>query len=273
MTAADADGLGSRVGIGRTAEVHAWDSGRIIKLIRPGFPDGLGDREAGIARRVTAAGLAAPRFLGTERVVGRFGLVYERVDGPSMLDRLTGRPWLVDRLATAFAELHVQMHGADGTGLPDQRATFRAAIDRGSDAIGAARADAALLRVDDLPAGSAVCHGDFHPGNVILAGAGPVAIDWLTASSGRPEADIARTLFLLTKSALPGVYPQLQRALIAALRRRFATIYLRAYRRLRTIDEEQLALWRLPVLAARVAEAVDDEEHDLLAAIDAELGR
>jgi phenylacetate-CoA ligase len=128
----DASGhvLGQRLGIGRTAEVFEWRDGEIIKLMRPGFPDGLGEREAAIAGRVDALELDAPRFLGTERVHGRYGLVYERLSGPSMLDQLTRHPWLVDRLARAFAALHAQMHETNAARLSSQITSVRQAIER-----------------------------------------------------------------------------------------------------------------------------------------------
>jgi len=263
--------LGERIGVGRTAEVFAWRDDAIIKVLRPGFPDRLAEREAAVAERVTSAGLAAPRFLGIERVEGRIGLVYERVGGPSMLDRLTGRPWLIDDLARRFATLHAAMHEAPGTGLPEQIAALGTAIERSTDILGTARRDAALVRLRDLTPGGVVCHGDMHPGNVIMATTGPVVIDWLTAGAGAAEADVARTLFLLVDSDVPGVYPRLQRAIIDAVRRRFADRYVREYRRRRALDEDQLRRWRLPTLAARLGDGIEEERSSLLAAIDADL--
>jgi aminoglycoside phosphotransferase (APT) family kinase protein len=264
-------GLGDRIGVGRTAEVFAWRDGEILKLLRPGFPDRMGEREATIAARVDASDLAAPRFLGTERVDGRYGLVYERVNGPSMLDRLSARPWLIDALARRFAGLHTRMHDTDGAGLPDLGTSMRGAIERVAHELGSARVDAAFGRLDRLTGDAIVCHGDMHPGNVIISDSGPVVIDWLTARSGPAEADVARTLYLLIGAHVPGDHPRLQRALVGALRRRFAATYLNAYRRVRSIDERRLGLWRLPVLAARFAEDIEEEREGLLARIDTDL--
>jgi aminoglycoside phosphotransferase (APT) family kinase protein len=264
---------GERVGIGRTAEVFAWGDGEIVKVLRPEFPDVLGENEAAVAARVTGLGLAAPRFVGTERVDGRFALVYERLRGPSMLDELTRRPWSIDGLAREFAALHAQMHDASGAGLPDIAASLARQVGRAAELLGAARADAVLARLDGLAGGGAICHGDMHPGNVIMVGSGPVVIDWLSATSGPPEADLARSEFLLTGSAVPGAYPRVQRVLIERLRRRFASRYAAEYRRLRTVDEGRLDLWRMPVLAARLAEGIEAEREAILARIDGELAR
>jgi hypothetical protein len=265
--------LGERLGVGRTAEVFAWRDGTVIKLLRREFPDRMAENEAAIASVVTAAGLAAPDYLGSELVDGRVGLVYERVVGPSMLDRLKIRPWWVDAAAHHFAELHAQMHHTAIADVPDYATSIRGAIDEASAVLGAERANAAIRQMDRLDSGAALCHGDMHPGNVMMTAAGPLVIDWLAAGSGPAHADVARTLFLLRGSAIPRDFPRLQRAALEAIRRRFARTYLRAYGRLRPLDAHQVAQWNLPILAARVAEAVEGEREMLLTAIDAEMRR
>lgn len=90
--------LGAPIGLGRTAEVYAWGDNGVLKLLRPGFPDLLGELEANVAALVSRASVGAPRFIGTVRLEGRFGLIYERLAGPSMLDGLSARPWQIDRL-------------------------------------------------------------------------------------------------------------------------------------------------------------------------------
>jgi len=262
-----------RIGIGRTAEVFAYDDGRILKVLRPGFPEQMVEEEAQVARIVDLAGLAAPHFFGTVTLDGRPGLVYERIHGRVMLDQLTSRPWRSDHLAKQFAALHASTHDTAAAGLPAAKDGYRRAIGRTTCILGTQRSAAALDRIDALPDGSSLCHGDMHPGNVMMAVSGPVVIDWMTARSGPAEADVARTLFLLAGSNVPGTYPRIQRAVIGAVRRRFASVYLSAYRRLRRVDIEQLKAWRLPVLAARLAEGIDAETDMLLAQMDAELGR
>jgi uncharacterized protein (TIGR02172 family) len=249
---------GPLIATGRTAVVHAWTHDTVIKLLRPGFPDSLGEEEAVAAERVTAAGLAAPRFLGTERVSGRFGLVYERVDGPSMVQVLVEEPHRADELGAELAELHASMHEQSGAGLPDLRDSLADAIEQAPEVAPDARA-AARKRLDAMPGGDALVHGDFHPGNVVMAERGPVVIDWLTAGGGSPAADVARTLFLLTDTVLDDQIPRERHALVETLRHRFADAYLARYRTLRIIDDGELAAWRLPILVARAAEHVAGE--------------
>jgi aminoglycoside phosphotransferase (APT) family kinase protein len=266
-----AAGLGEPIGLGRTAEVFARGEDEVVKLLRRGFPDLLGESEAEVAALVADAGVAAPRFMGTVRIDGRLGLIYERLVGPSMLDHVSQRPWAIDRQATRFAELHAAMHQADGSGLPDQRRSLRWMIDRAGEHLPDEARRAALSRLEALPDGDAICHGDMHPGNVLLAARGAVVIDWLTACRGRPECDVARTLFLLRDSGLPTYMPRLRRSLIALARRRFSSVYVHRYRRLRSLDEREVAAWRLPLLAARLGEEIEVERASLQALIQREL--
>jgi aminoglycoside phosphotransferase (APT) family kinase protein len=263
--------IGERIGIGRTAEVYRFRDGQVVKLLLPGFPDEMGETEAAIGELVNAAVSAAPRFLGTTRIDGRLGLLYELVEGPNMLDQLTSRPWSLLRLADELAALHAAMHDADGSGLRSMRSYLGHMI---GEADGVARPDmiaAAHRRIDALPDGRAVCHGDMHPGNVIRAEAGPVVIDWMTARAGPPEADVARTLFLLAGSAVPSTIPPPRRWLISGLRRAYAARYLHAYHRLRRLDPLAVRGWRLPILVARLGEGIEEEREPLLAVINAEL--
>jgi aminoglycoside phosphotransferase (APT) family kinase protein len=151
------------------------------------------------------------------------------------------------------------MHATDGAGLPDQHDGFRAAFDRAGSALPPEARTVAEATLDALPRGTSVCHGDFHPGNVVMSERGPVVIDWLTASRGNPVADVARTLLLATDAALPRYMGKVQVAMIQAARRRFGNVYLRRYQELRPIRVEELASWRLPLLAARLGEDIADE--------------
>jgi aminoglycoside phosphotransferase (APT) family kinase protein len=120
-----------------------------------------------------------------------------------------------------------------------------------------------LRTLDGLPAGDRLCHGDFHPGNVLLTAGRTAVIDWVGATRGSPEADHARTLLLLRwADPLPDT-SVFSRALIRAgrsmLADRYARIYQRGATRLRQVDR-----WLIVHAAARLAEGIQAEEAMLL---------
>jgi aminoglycoside phosphotransferase (APT) family kinase protein len=258
---------------GRTAEVYAWGDDRVVKVLKPGFPDELGKTEARAAAVADGAGIGAPAYFGNMRVQGRFGLLYERVDGDSMMARLVGRSWAVGRLAALLGRLHAGMHDAAGDALPPFGDAFVAAVQGGARYAGEEAATAALDRIDALATGSSICHGDFHPGNVMMSASGPRVIDWLTASCGPPAADVARTLLLLRDGHLPRELPLARRLRISLLRRRFVAGYLAAYRSRRPLDLDEVRTWRLPMLVARLDEDIESERDHFRRHIGDELKR
>lgn len=90
-----------------------------------------------------------------------------------------------------------------------------------------------------------VCHGDFHPRNVLVAPGGSAlhVIDWTNAGVGDRHGDISRTLlwFEIATVAAPR---STDRAVMRGLRRRLARAYLAGYRRVLPVDRERVRLWR-----------------------------
>lgn len=200
-----APALGRPIAVGRTAEIYAWGDGQVLKLFRPGWSAEVARDEAAIARAAHAAGVPTPAVDDVIEVDGRVGIVFERVRGPSMLKALVAAPWRLRSFASRLAELHARVHREDGTGLPSLKERLAGRV-RAAGLPGDLEA-AVLARLDALPDGTAACHGDLHPDNVIVSSHGPVIIDWLDAAAGPPLADVARTSLVLTSGALPPETP------------------------------------------------------------------
>ena len=81
----------SLIGQGSYAQAFAWGDGRVLKLFRDDHA-GLAKEEARIARIVHESGLAVPEVIGIINVDGRPGIVYGRIDGPSMYQKITAGP-------------------------------------------------------------------------------------------------------------------------------------------------------------------------------------
>jgi aminoglycoside phosphotransferase (APT) family kinase protein len=262
---------GPPLAVGRTAEVYAWGEEQVVKLFRAGAPAALADKEAFASRIVAEAGVHAPSVGETVAVAGRPGIVYGRIDGESMLVRLRRRPWQVAGLARTLGRLHATMHRVERLQLPSVAAYLRREIEETGDLTPAVRA-AVLARLDGLPAGRAVCHGDFHPDNVILAAGGPVIIDWMTAGHGNPDADVARTVLMIRQGEPPDA-GALEIRLIGLLRRRLLAAYLRSYRALRPCPDSAIEAWVPVIAAARLSEGIETERARLIALAEGVVGR
>jgi aminoglycoside phosphotransferase (APT) family kinase protein len=147
--------------------------------------------------------------------------------------------------------------------LPDLRDELARRI-RSAKALPEHHATAALRRLRALPTGDRLCHGDYHPQNVLGTLKDPVIIDWGDASRGAPAADVARTLLLLRMGELPPDTPAPMRALTAVGRGLLARRYLAVYRHHAVEKPSQLDDWLLVRAAARFNEELEVEYPRLL---------
>jgi len=254
--------LGTPIAVGRTAEIFAWEDGHVLKLYRDWCPSNWVEHEAKIGKIVCAAGLPTPAIGDIVEVNQRRGILYERLDGTSMLVSFKAKLWTLPICARMLAELHAAMHAcAVPSDLPSQREGFAKSI-RHAPNLPTHLRDTVLRKLDQLPTGDRLCHGDFHPDNVMITARGPIIIDWMTATRGNPLADVARTLLLLTISKPQTIIEQL---IIRFARRIFVSGYLKRYCELRPYDDDQLAAWQPIIAAARINENIAGERERLLA--------
>ena len=85
--------------------------------------------------------------------------------------------------------------------------------------------EALYERIEGLPDADYLCHGDYHPGNVLVGGDGSWrVIDFMNVCYGPREYDAARTFFLLAQGELPQEVQSTEESL--SIRRRLAALYL-----------------------------------------------
>jgi Ser/Thr protein kinase RdoA (MazF antagonist) len=160
--------------------------GDILKLFHNWFSLEDIEYEQMIARAVHASGVKSPEVRELIQVEGRNGLVYERVAGVSMLEMFQRKPWRVVPLGRTLAELHAQMHECVFEAeVPDQRSKLERKINR-ADALPTPLKTALLTSLHSLPEGDRVCHGDFHPANVLMDGNDAVSSTGSTPHAATP---------------------------------------------------------------------------------------
>src|SRR5215469_18927523 len=182
MTTPSLLGLGTLLGQGRTADIYAWGERHVLKLYHAGWPVAMIEDEARISRLVAQTGLPVPSVGDVLTVEGRIGIVFGRVSGPTLVEYFSTRPWTILQSVRVFTDLQLAMHAKSVPDLPSQRQFLQRLI--GESDVPTSVSREAHQRLDDLSDGQMLCHGDFHPENVLHTRAGPVTIDWFTATSG-----------------------------------------------------------------------------------------
>src|SRR5919201_4666351 len=96
---------GPLIASGRDADIFAYGQDLVLRRSRRGRSM---EREAKVMQYVATHGYPAPRVEDVR--AGGLELVMQRIEGPTMLDVLSRRPWTVRRNAARLAELHQRLH-------------------------------------------------------------------------------------------------------------------------------------------------------------------
>jgi len=170
----------------------------------------------------------------------------------------------VSMAAVELAEIQLLIHRARApTGLPAVRDRVDQKIDAASELSPQERYEARRM-VGSLQQGSTICHGDLHPGNVLMSDRGPIVIDWFDAALGSPIVDLVRSSLLVRPPVdaaevlhLPGSSPDILSC--------FHHHYVERMLEDLTVAPSVARRWEAVLAVSRLAERAERDESGLLA--------
>ncbi|RQW11766.1 hypothetical protein EH198_11110 [Paenibacillus rhizophilus] len=256
----------NRIGQGRTADIFEHKEGRIIKLYKKDFPAEAINQELFVSMLACSLGIRTPEPFGHTELDGRNGLIFQRISGASLLDLLTKKPWAVTKYSNLLANLHAEIHAYEASELNrKQKKLLCESIQRAP--LLTEQEKAKIIRyMEELPEGNRLCHGDFHPDNVMFDGSCWI-LDWMTGMSGNPAGDVARSVILLSIGSMPDGTPAPIKLLAQFLRNKLKSAYIKEYLRVTGQDYSTIDKWIMPTAAARLSEGVPQDEKIKLVSI------
>ena len=247
---------GAPMARGNTSDLWEWSAGRVVKVLRPEIPAHWAEVEADTITRVHAAGLPVPETDGVIDFEGRPAIVLERIEGESMWEHMKQDPRSVPELISQLLDLQTEVQRTLVPGLKVMKDRLRAKIKAAAHLSAEDRASAQRLLLM-LPVGDSLCHGDFHPANVVLTERGPIILDWFDAARGDSTADFVRSSLLMRppidrSSWLAGATPEL----LDHIHSHYITELVRRD----AFDAPTFGPWEAVTAVARLAEPVPRED-------------
>ena len=155
-----------------------------------------------MTRAVFAAGLPAPEVFGEVTLEERFGIVLGRFDGPTLLQHTKSGAVTFEQAGAILASLVMSVHKTPPPPeIPSLRDYVHASLRHSGDMLPNHIATGIRARIDRLRPGDGLCHGDLHPGNVIMTAEGPRLVDWISTVRAPAAFDLAYIHISLTELA------------------------------------------------------------------------
>jgi aminoglycoside phosphotransferase (APT) family kinase protein len=248
-----------------------WAGPLVLRIMTRGTSGARVRREAAAHAALDKAGFPVPRVLLAEPDPAPLGspfLIMQRLAGETMWSAAAkaGNRAQLLALPRRLAEIHARLHRVDGERLRESARTFGVdpatmGLDAGVENIGRRIERARLSGLVEgarwlaqnrpVPAqAEVICHGDFHPHNIMVEGAKlSGVIDWADVSLAEPAYDIAG-LRVIALYADPGV-PRWAQAGTDLARRLMVRRYMSVYRAAAPLEMRNLPYYEaIRVLSA-----------------------
>ena len=237
--------IGELLGSGRIAEVFAYGA-HVLKLYRSPAAKPQAFMEAAILGLVGAHDLPVPAVYQAGAFAGRWGLVMGRAPDTTLAGMAEGGPEDVAAMIDEMVRLQISIHAI-------REARLRPLKQRLADNISSTPMlegplqKQLLVGLAAMPDGDRICHGDFHPFNIMGRPGATMVVDWPDATRGPPAADACRTYLLLRARVLD-----------------LAELYLAHYAEAAHAGRDEILAWLPYVAAARLSENVPEEATSLV---------
>lgn len=249
---------------GGQADIYEIDGEKVLRVLRNPEAEKELKAEMSVMQALKAKGKAVPAVYEYLTVNGMPAVVMERIHGITMTDDIQKNPMALFSQADKLAKLHTDVcDSSTGLGLFSikQRAEF---LIPKAEMLDADTKAFALKVLEGLGEGNEICHGDFHPGNILLSNGKYYIIDWFGATSGRKISDIAHSYLLLKNvPRIPGM-PGFQFLVMKLFGGILAGRYLKACYKLSPFDWEEFSSWMVVRAAERVFYGLPSEKAALI---------
>jgi len=241
---------GKLVGEGNTAMVYEWEKGKVLKLFNSGYPFESIEKEFNNAKLIENMNFGKAKAESIVSCDNQVGIIYNKVKGESLLDWLV-KTQNVEACASYMAELHQSILCNNVDDAPSYKDFLKSNIETIPLDDSKKRTEILAL-LDKLPDDDTLCHGDFHPGNILISQGQLAIIDFMNVCRGSYLYDVARTVFLVEYTPVPMEADN--RDSILYLKRTLSELYLEEM----NVTKEMIRDYLDVIIEARLGECPDE---------------
>lgn len=237
--------LGNPIAEGNTAKIYLHNN-YIYKVFKDFLPDGESVMEAEKQKLAYLCGLPVPQIIDVTKVNGQQVIVMEYVKGETLGELFLKNKENANTILDLSVDIQLQIHSI----VPNTKVLMRDKLYyqiEKAKLLTERQKIYLLSKLDSLSYENRLCHGDFHPFNLIQTDSEIFIIDWVDSSAGDVRADVYRTYLLFTQFS-----------------EEIADLYLQLYCQKSGIERDEVFEWAPIIAGARLSENVSSENSTRL---------
>lgn len=239
--------LYNKIASRKNKDIYVED-GKVIKLFVPSHPKSNILNEALNQARVDeSSNLNIPKLYEVKKYNDRWAIVTEYIEGKTIAELMQENPDRFDEYLMLFVKVQQAILANSVPMLNRIKEKFTRKLETATNIDENTKYEL-LQRLNGFKNHDELCHGDYHPSNVIVKADGTVyVIDWSHVTQGNAAADAARTFLLFSMEQKPDV----------------AEKYLETFSKVMNIPKQSIQRW-IPIVAATQMTKNIAEEQEFL---------
>lgn len=237
--------LGNPIAMGNTAKIFLYKN-KIIKLFNDYLPDTESVYEANKQSFAYSCGLSVPNVLDVTKINGKQAIIMEYVEGKTLGELLSENKEKLGYYMDLFVDSQRKIHLVKADSLEPMSEKLHRQI-QSAHILDQRYKSHLLKKLDEMTFEKRLCHGDFHPFNLIISGNDVTIIDWVDSSAGDVRADVYRTYLLYSQFSMY-----------------LADMYLLLYCEKSGCLKDEIFQWAPIIAGARLSEGGTSEQAEQL---------
>lgn len=231
--------LGKMIGTGNTATVYEWEEGKVLKLFKQGYPEEALEQEYRNATAINYSNFHKPKAYDIISYKSRKGIIYDKIEGESLLDWVL-RTNDLPGCSMLMATLHKAIGQNKISNVPNYKDFLKYHISNTLLTIDQQKE--ITQRIDKLPDGDTLCHGDFHVGNILMSDGRAYVIDFMNICHGDFLYDVARTVYLTEYTPVAAEVSDSEKEMMLFFKKSLSDLYLRQMNVTREMIQDYLSI-------------------------------
>lgn len=185
------DGL-TLIGQGANADIYRLDEDKIVKLYSTSVKLPLVERERRFARTAFINGIPSAITYNLVRCSGRYGIIFEYLNADTLGRAFTWHPERRIELLDKYVSFVKAVHDTPlkSGAFEDIKDVLRSKLPHLERFCGKEECSLLEALISQIPEGSAMIHGDLHPGNIMIFHDELMLIDLADVTMGTPLWDL-----------------------------------------------------------------------------------